>query len=109
MSTSSAFPADLVSLGKNNPNLTLSLSIDVRDNLSGESLELSQVGYRFTQGKPWLHLLGSVQKLVAIPVSAENGRYSSLVDSLHLLVYHVGYAMEEISLPLAPILSTVDG
>ena len=108
-STSSAFPADLASLGKNNPSLTLSLSIDVRDNLSGVSLELSQVGYRFNQDKPWLHLLGSVQKLVAIPVSAENGRYSSLVDSLHLLVYHVGYAMEEISLPLAPILSTVDG
>ena len=108
-STSSAFPADLASLGKNNPNLTLSLSIDILNNLSGESLELSQVGYRFTQDEPWLHLLGSFQKLVAIPVSAEDGRYSSLVDSLHLLVYHVGYAMEEISLLLPLFLVLLTG
>jgi hypothetical protein len=109
LSTSSAFPDDLASLGMKHPNLTLNLSIDVRNNLSGESLDLSQVGYRFTQDEPWLTLFGSFQKLVSIPVSEENGRYSSLVDSLHLLVYHVGYAMEEINLPLAHILSAFEG
>ena len=87
----------------------ISLRIEVLDNLTGELLSLSQLGYRYNRTEAWSNNIGINKKLVPIPIKQENKNYLALVDSLHLLVYHVGYAIEEIDLPVDSLLYSEGG
>ena len=85
-------------------NHHISLQIEVVDNLTGESLRLSQLGYRYNRTEAWSNTIGTNKKIVPIPIKQENKSNSALVDSLHLLVYQVGYAIQEIDLSVDSLL-----